>query len=88
MGMTIPVTPETERLAEGEIHSGHFSSVVELIVQGVPVWRERSQVEGDIDASPEVRRRAVERMCELREEVRIERDGLTLREFAPLGHRY
>ena len=86
--MTIRVTPETERLVQGEIQSGHFTSVDDLIVQGVRAWRERSHLEGALEASPEVRRRAVERIRELRKGVRMERDGLTLREFAQLGHRF
>ena len=86
--MTLRVTPETERLVQGEIQSGHFTSVDDLIVQGVRAWRERSQAESLLDAPPEVRRRAVERIRELRKGVRMERDDMTLREFAHLGHRY
>ncbi|MCX6608334.1 MAG: hypothetical protein NTV52_32755 [Acidobacteria bacterium] len=85
--MTIRVTPETERLVQCEIQSGHFTSVDDLIVQGVRAWRERSQAGGG-DTSPEIRRRAVERIRELRKGVRMESDGVTLREFAHLGHRY
>ena len=86
--MTISVTQETERLVQEEIQSGHFTSVDELIVQGVRAWREKSQREGSLETSPEVRRRAVERIRELRKGVRMERNGMTLREFAHLGHRY
>ena len=60
----------------------------ERLVQGVRAWWHRNQLEGGLDASPEVRRRAVERIRELRKGVRMERDGVTLREFAHLGHRY
>ncbi len=37
--------PETERLVQEEIKSGHFDSVDELIVKGVHAWREKHQVE-------------------------------------------
>ena len=39
------IKPETERLVEEEIKSGHFHSVDELIVQGVYAWREKHQKE-------------------------------------------
>jgi len=86
--MTIPVTQETERLVREEIQSGHFASVDDLIVQGVRAWREKSQREGASEATPEVRRRAVERIRELRNGVRMERNGMSLREYAHIGHRH
>ena len=86
--MTIPVTQETERLVREEIQSGHFASVDDLILQGVRAWREKNQREGLAEASPEVRRRAVERIRELRNGVRMERDGMSLREYAHIGHRH
>jgi Arc/MetJ-type ribon-helix-helix transcriptional regulator len=43
--MTVELKPETERLVQEEIRSGHFHSVDELIVQGVNAWREKHQVE-------------------------------------------
>jgi Arc/MetJ-type ribon-helix-helix transcriptional regulator len=39
--MTITLKPETERLVEEEIQSGHFHSVDEIIVQGVQARREK-----------------------------------------------
>jgi len=39
----IELKPETERLVEEEIRSGHFHSVDELIVEGVNAWREKQQ---------------------------------------------
>ena len=88
MGMTIRVTQETERLVQEEILSGHFASVDDLIVQGVWAWREKSQREGTLDVTPEARGRSVERIRELRKGVRLERNGMTLREYAHLGHRF
>ena len=86
--MTIRVTQETERLVQEEIQSGHFTSVDDLIVQGVRAWREKSKREGSLEISPEARRRAVQRIRELRKGVRLERNGMTLREYAHLGHRH
>ena len=37
--------PETERLVQEEIRSGHFDSVDELIVQGIHAWREKNRIE-------------------------------------------
>ena len=36
--------PETERLVQEEIGSGHSHSLDELIVQGVHTWREKHRV--------------------------------------------
>jgi Arc/MetJ-type ribon-helix-helix transcriptional regulator len=40
----VQLKPETERLVQEEIDSGHFHSVDELIVQGVHAWREKHRV--------------------------------------------
>lgn len=40
--MQIEIAPETERLVQEEISSGHFRSVDELIAAGVQAWRERN----------------------------------------------
>ena len=86
--MTIRVKPETGRLVQEEIQSGHFQSVDDLIVQLVRAWREKFQGEGAAPASPEARRFAAERIRELRKGVRLERNGLSFREYAHLGHHY
>ena len=39
-GMVINLKPETERLIEAELKSGHFRSVDEMIVEGVQARRE------------------------------------------------
>jgi Arc/MetJ-type ribon-helix-helix transcriptional regulator len=43
--MAVQLKPETERLVQEEIGSGHFDSVDELIVESVHAWREKHQVE-------------------------------------------
>ena len=41
--MTVEIKPETERLVQEEISSGHVHSVDELIVHGVHALREKSK---------------------------------------------
>ena len=43
--MTLELKPETERLVQEEIKSGHFHTVDELIVQSVHAWREKHQMD-------------------------------------------
>ena len=43
--MTVELKPETERLVQEEIRSGHVHSVDELIVYGVRALREKHQAE-------------------------------------------
>ena len=42
--MTVELKPETERLVQEELRSGHVQSVDELIVYGVEALREKSKV--------------------------------------------
>ena len=42
--MTVELKPETERLVQEEIRSGHVNSVDELIVYGVQAVREKHHV--------------------------------------------
>jgi Arc/MetJ-type ribon-helix-helix transcriptional regulator len=86
--MAINVKPETERLVQDEIRSGHFQTVDELILKGVEAWREKSQREQGIESSTDGRRRAADRIRELRKGVRLERNGMSLREYAHFGHQY
>jgi hypothetical protein len=44
MSMPITLKPETERLLEEELQSGHFHSVDEIIVVGVQARREKEPV--------------------------------------------
>lgn len=39
--MTIDIKPETQKLLDEEVQSGHFHSVDEVIVESVHAWRER-----------------------------------------------
>jgi hypothetical protein len=42
--MTVELKPETERLVQEELRSGHVQTVDELIVYGVHALREKSKV--------------------------------------------
>jgi len=53
--VTVQLKPETERLVEEEIRSGHFHSVDELIVAGVRAWREKYQAAEPDEALPKQR---------------------------------
>jgi Arc/MetJ-type ribon-helix-helix transcriptional regulator len=39
--VTVELKPETERLVQEELRSGHFHSVDDLIVESVNAWREK-----------------------------------------------
>jgi Arc/MetJ-type ribon-helix-helix transcriptional regulator len=43
--MTVKLQPETQKLVDEEIRSGHFHTVDELIVEGVHAWREKHRAE-------------------------------------------
>ena len=42
--MTVELKPETERLVQEELRSGHVQTVDEIIVHGVHALREKSKV--------------------------------------------
>jgi hypothetical protein len=85
--------PETERIVREEIASGHFRSVDDLIAAGVHAWREinlavpESAVKENDQAA--ARRKAGEVIRELRKGVTLDRPkGMSLREYAHIGHKY
>jgi hypothetical protein len=50
--MTVELKPETERLVQEELRSGHVQTVDELIVHGVQALREKSAVAQAAKAPP------------------------------------
>ncbi len=83
--MTINLKPETERLVQEEIQSGHFQSVDELIVETVPAWREKQHRS---PASNELKRReAVDRALAFARNRAIPLDGVSIKELIHEGHR-
>lgn len=82
--MTITLTPSQERVIEEAIRAGLVRSVDEFIeaaIEALPHPADRA-----FDA--EKARKAVERIRELRKGVKLERDGMSIRELAHLGHKY
>ena len=87
--MNIEINPETERLVREVISSGHFRSVDDLIVTGINAWREKNIPTSDTDQAAEARRKAGEKIRELRKGVTLDRPtGMSLREYAHIGHKY
>ncbi len=82
--MTINLKPETERLVQEEIHSGHFHSVDELIVEGVRAWREKHRPQ---TADAEQRLKAVERALAFARNKAISLGGVSIKELIHEGHR-
>jgi Arc/MetJ-type ribon-helix-helix transcriptional regulator len=81
--MTITLTQEQERAIQAAIAAGLVGSVDEFIVtaiQALPV-----QCAGFDKEGAEV---AVARIRELRKGVELDLQGMSLRDFAHIGHRY
>jgi Arc/MetJ-type ribon-helix-helix transcriptional regulator len=81
--MTIRLTASQERALEEAIQAGLVSSVDEFIetaIQALP--RQGSRFD------PEKARRAGERIREIRRGVKLDLQGMSLRELAHLGHKY
>jgi hypothetical protein len=57
--MTVELKPETERLAQEELRSGHVQTVDELIVCGVQALREKSQTAYPATAPPRKPRKSL-----------------------------
>ena len=86
--MTITLTPEHERIIEAQIAAGQFQSVEELLDRALspfkPSLSETAAEEKTVQAQT-----AAERIRELRQGVTLERpEGMTLREYAHIGHKY
>jgi Arc/MetJ-type ribon-helix-helix transcriptional regulator len=62
--VAVQLKPETERLVQEEIESGHFRSADELIVQGVLALRERSRTEEPISVSRKPRKNLADILSE------------------------
>jgi Arc/MetJ-type ribon-helix-helix transcriptional regulator len=81
MSMTITLKPETERLVQQELQSGHFHNIDEIIVEGVQAriatLREKRQP----------RREAVRRVREFRQKHQLSLGGIRIRDLIHEGHR-
>jgi hypothetical protein len=80
--MTINIKPETERLVQEELQSGHFRSVDEMIVEGVCARREGKPLSRDV--SRKTRAEAVAHIRELRQGNRLPA-GMTIKDLINEG---
>jgi Arc/MetJ-type ribon-helix-helix transcriptional regulator len=86
--MTITLTPEHERIIQAQLATGRFRSVEEVLEKVLAPLKSQASDEATIDEKGKARA-AAERIRELRKGVTLERpQGMSLREYAHLGHRY
>jgi len=83
--MAIELKPETEKLVQEEMLTGHFQNIDELIVQGVQALRERSS-EQSVAHGNGTAAEAVSRLRALRKGVNL--GGLKIKDLAQEGHRF
>lgn len=81
--MAIQLDPETERLVQEELQSGHFQSVNEIIVQAIRAWREKKPPQ----RSESQRREAVDRVLDFALRRAVQLDGISIKELVHEGHR-
>jgi len=81
--MTIILKPEQERAVQEAIRAGLIRSVDEFIETAIEALPHR---EGQFDK--EKARQAVARIRELRKGVRLDLQGMSLRDFAHIGHKH
>lgn len=81
--MTITLNPTQERAIRDAIEAGLVQSVDEFIDTAIEALPHQERA-----FNKEVARAAVARIRELRKGVRLDLEGMSLREFAHLGHKY
>jgi Arc/MetJ-type ribon-helix-helix transcriptional regulator len=86
--MTITLTPEHERIIQAQLATGEFRSVDEILEKALAPLKSHSADESTPDDRAKARA-AAERIRQLRQGVTLERpEGMSLREYAHLGHKY
>jgi len=84
--MTITLTPEQERIIQAQIASGRFRSVDEVLDQVLSFLKPQAS---EVPEQDERAQAAAERIRTLRRGVRLDRpSGMSLREYAHIGHKY
>ncbi len=85
--MTIEIhNPELESLIQQELKAGHFASVEDMLLQAVRAARQSPAVDEQVVAKAQ---EAAARIRELRKGVTLDRPkGMSLREYAHIGHKY
>ena len=85
--MTIILTPEHERIIRAQLATGQFRTVEEVLDKVLEPLKTQSPVTANEDATKA--HAAAECIRELRKGVTLDRpEGISLREYAHLGHRY
>ncbi len=82
--MTITLKPDQERASQDAIRSGLVRSVDEFIEAAIEALPHPEG--GGFD--PEQARRAGERIREIRRGAKLDRQGMSIRELAHIGHKY
>ncbi len=86
--MTITLTPEHERIIQAQIASGQFRSVDKVLDHVLSPLKQQN-LEAAQEAKKAKAQAAAERIRELRNGVTLDRpQGMSLREYAHLGHKY
>jgi len=84
--MTITLTPEHERIIQAQLATGQFRSVDEVLDTVLAPLKPQSTAIADEEQAAQA---AAERIRELRKGVTLDRpEGMTLREYAHIGHKY
>lgn len=86
--MTITLTPEQERIIQAQFATGQFRSVDEVLDKALAPLSQQAltcTVSGDTTKA----QAAAEQIRTLRKDVTLDRPkGMSLREYAHLGHKY
>jgi Arc/MetJ-type ribon-helix-helix transcriptional regulator len=84
--MTITLTPEHERIIQAQLATGQFHSVEEVLDKALAPLKPQSPGATDDTAKAQA---AAESIREIRKGVTLDRpEGMSLREYAHLGHKY
>lgn len=86
--MTITLTPEHERIIQAQLATGLFRSVDEVLDKVLAPLKPPDLESAKEDALAKAQA-AAERIRELRQGVTLDRPpGMSLREYAHIGHKY
>ncbi len=86
--MTIILTPEHERIIQAQLATGEFRSVEELLEKLLAPLKPQTSEETTREDRAKAQA-AAKRIGHLRQGVKIDRPGgMSLREYAHLGHKY
>jgi hypothetical protein len=84
--------PELERRVQEGIQSGRFHDVDDLLTKALDALSEKEACSRALHAAPgfdaERASQAVARIREIRKGVRLDLNGMSIRELAHLGHKY